>query len=219
MARKLPELKRRRPFIAEQQRFFLICEGEKTETAYFEAYFEALKAQYRSAQISIEYVAPAGVPITIMDKVKARMAELRREQRSNPSVKADTVWAVFDRDEHHKVTEAIAGCQDSGAQLAYSNPCFEVWLILHHEDYHASDDHHQVQKRYQKLDPAYDPNGSKTPDCRSLMNRVEEAENRGERQCKSREEEGMPFGRPSTTVHNLTRAIRAAAEASRPKSS
>lgn len=51
MARKLPELKRRKPSTAEQQRFILICEGEKTETAYF----EALKAQYRSAQISIEY--------------------------------------------------------------------------------------------------------------------------------------------------------------------
>jgi hypothetical protein len=217
MVRKFSDLRRRKPFIAEQQRFFLICEGEKTETAYFEAYFKALKAQYRSAQISIKYVTPAGVPITIMDKVKARMAELQREQRGNPSAKADTVWAVFDRDEHHKVTEAIAGCQDSGAQVAYSNPCFEVWLILHHEDYHAADDHHQVQKRYQTLDPAYDPNGSKTPDCGFLMNRVEEAENRGERQCKSREEEGMPFGRPSTTVYNLTRAIRAAAEASRPK--
>lgn len=215
MARKLSELKRRKPFIAERQRFILICEGEKTEIAYF----NALKAQYRGAQISIEYVAPAGAPITIRDKVKERMVELRHEQRRNPSAKADTVWAVFDRDEHHKVTEAIEGCEGCGAQVAYSNPCFEVWLILHHDDYHAADDHHQVQKRYQKLDPAYDPSGSKTPDCAMLMDHVEKAEQFGEKQCKRREEEGTPFGRPSTTVYNLTRAIRTAAEASRPKRS
>jgi hypothetical protein len=215
MVRKFSELKRRKPFIAERQRFILICEGENTEIAYF----NALKAKYRGAQISIEYVAPAGVPITIMDKVKARMVELRHERRRNPSAKSDTVWAVFDRDEHLKVTEAIAGCEGSGAQVAYSNPCFEVWLILHHEDYHAADDHHQLQKRYQKLDPNYDPNGSKTPDCAFLMNHVEKAEHFGENQCKRREEEDTPFGRPSTTVYKLTRAIRSAAEASRPKRS
>jgi hypothetical protein len=215
MVRKFSGLKRRKPFIAERQRFILICEGESTEIAYF----NALKAQYRGAQIAIEYVAPAGVPITIMDKVKARMVELRHEQRSNPSAKADTVWAVFDQDRHLKVNDAIAGCEGCGAQVAYSNPCFEVWLILHHEDYHAADDHHQVQKRYQKLDPTYDPNGSKTPDCAFLMNHVEKAEQFGENQCKRREEEDTPFGRPSTAVYNLTRAIRAAAEASRPKRS
>lgn len=215
MVRKLSELKRRKPFIAERQRFILICEGEKTEIAYF----NALKAQYRGAQILIEYVAPAGVPITIRDKVRARMVLLRQEQRSNSSAKADTVWAIFDQDEHLKVTEAIAGCEAAGAQVAYSNPCFEVWLILHHEDYHAADDHHQVQKRYQKLDPTYDPSGSKTPDCAYLMDHVEKAEQFGENQCKRREEEDTPFGRPSTTVYNLTRAIRAAVEASRPKRS
>jgi RloB-like protein len=215
VGRKLSQLKRRKPSIAERQRFILICEGEKTEIVYF----NALKKHYRGAQISIEYVAPAGVPITIMDKVKARMVELRQEQRHNLSAESDTVWAVFDRDEHHKVTEAIAGCESAGAQVAYSNPCFEVWLLLHHEDYHAADDHHQVQKRYQKFDPTYDPNGSKTPDCAILMENVEKAEQFGENQCKRREEEDAPFGRPSTTVFNLTRAIRAAAEASRLKRS
>jgi hypothetical protein len=213
LTRKLADLKRRKPFIAERQRFILICEGEKTEPAYF----NALRGQYPGALISIEFVTAAGVPITIKAKVQARMAELRREQRDNPSAKADRIWAVFDRDEHLNVAEAIAGCESAGAQVAYSNPCFEVWLILHYEDFHRSDDHHQVQKHFQKLDPTYDPNGSKTPNCGPLMAEVETAEDRAMNQCKCREEEGMQLGRPSTTVYKLTRAIRAAAEASRPK--
>ncbi len=215
MGRKLSNLRRRKQSIAERQRFILICEGENTELAYF----KALKGHYPGALVSIEFVAPAGTPITIRDRVKARMADLRQEQRHNPSAKADTVWAVFDRDEHLKVAEAIAGCKSAGAQVAYSNPCFEVWLILHHEDYHTPDDRHQVQKRYQKLDPEYDPNGSKTPNCATLMDKVEAAEQRGENQCKRREEEGTPLGRPSTTVYKLTRAIREAAKASQPKRS
>lgn len=215
MGRKLPDLKRRKPFIAEKQRFFLICEGEKTEHTYF----EALKSQFPGALIKFEYDAPAGAPITIKDKVQARMAALRQEQRHNPSAKADTVWAIFDEDEHHKVPEAIAGCESAGAKVAYSNPCFEVWLILHYQDFHAPDDHKQVQKRYQKLDSCYDPNGSKTPNCAALIGKIETAEQRAENQCKQREEQGAPLGRPSTTVYKLTRAIRAAAEASKPRKS
>ncbi len=212
MARKLSNLKRRKPFIAERQRFILICEGENTEPAYF----NALKGQYPGALISIEYVAPAGSPITIKDKVQVRMDALRREQKQNSSAKADTVWAVFDRDKHDKVADAIAGCESAGARVAYSNPCFEVWLILHHHDYHKADDHHQVQKHYQGLDPIYDPRGRKIPNCAKLMKTVEQAENFAENQCKRREEEDTALGRPSTTVYHLTRAIRAAAEASRP---
>lgn len=208
MARKILDLKRRRPFIAERQRFILICEGGNTEPAYF----EALKQRHSNALISIEYDAPAGVPITIKDKVKARMSELVKERKHNPSARNDTVWAVFDRDEHLKVAEAIAGCEGAGAQVAYSNPCFEVWLILHHEDYHASDDHHQVQKRYEALDSSYDPTGSKVPNCGVLMDRVEIAEQRAENQCKCRDDEGARLGRPSTTVYKLTQAIREAAK-------
>lgn len=63
----------------------------------------------------------------------------------------------------------------------------------------------------------YDPKGSKTPNCAALMESIEKAEQHAERQCKRREEQGSPLGRPSTTVHQLTRAIRAAAEAARPK--
>ncbi len=215
MSRKIPDLRRQKPYLAQRQLFILICEGENTERAYF----NALKSKYRHSNITVEFVGPAGAPITIKDKVKARMAELRQEQKHNPSARNDTVWAVFDRDLHDRVPEAIQGCNNAGALLAYSNPCFEVWLILHYEDYHAADDHYQVQNRYQGLDDKYDPNGSKMPNCTYLMANVEKAENFAENQCKRREEEGAPLGRPSTTVYNLTRAIRAAAEASRPKRS
>jgi RloB-like protein len=215
LPRKLRDLKRRRPYIAERRRFILISEGKNTERAYF----KALESKYHRSNITVDFVGPAGVPITIRDKVQTHIAELREKQKHDPSAVDDTVWAVFDCDIHDNVPEAIAGCERAGAGVAYSNPCFEVWLILHHNDYHAADDRHQVQKRYQTLDAKYDANGSKIPDCAFLMEEgvVEKAEKLAEIQCKRREEEGAVLGRPSTTVHLLTRAIRSAAEAARPR--
>ena len=43
--------------------------------------------------------------------------------------------------------------------------------------------------------------------------RVREAERRADMQLKSWEQAGIPYGNPSTTVGNLTRAIRDANEA------
>jgi hypothetical protein len=213
LGRKFSDLKRRKPSLAEKRRFILFSEGKNTERVYF----EALQNQYPGALIKIEYNGPAGTPISIKTKVEDRMKDLRLEREHNPSAKADTVWAVFDCDQHDFVPESIEGCKRAGGQVAYSNPCFEVWLILHYEDYHAADNHHEVPKRFRKLDPTYDPNGSKIPNCGVLMSHVETAEHRAKNQCKRREEEGAPLGRPSTTVYRLTRAIRAAAEASRLK--
>jgi hypothetical protein len=213
LARKFADLKRRKPYRSEAQRFILICEGEKTEPAYF----NALKSKYPGAMIQFEFIAPAGTPITIKDKARDRMAALKKEMRDNPSAKADNVWAVFDRDEHGHISDAIQGCETMGVEVAFSNPCFEVWLLLHYEDYHAADDRHQVQKRLREKDTAYDPNGSKTPNCIAIVDKVETAEQRAINQCNQRELEGLPLGRPSTTVYQLTQAIRNAAEAAKPK--
>jgi hypothetical protein len=71
-----------------------------------------------------------------------------------------------------------------------------------------------VIAHFGKLRPEYNRHGSKTPDCTDLVTRVEEAERRAEAQLRRREAEGDPFGKPSTTVSELMKAIRAAAEAS-----
>ena len=94
--------------------------------------------------------------------------------------------------------------------VARSNPCFELWLILHEQDYNRPEDRHAMQKLLAKLRQEYDPDGSKTPDCDDLVKRVEEAERRAERGLRNRETGGAPYGNPSTTVGRLTHAIREA---------
>lgn len=61
----------------------------------------------------------------------------------------DELWLVIDRDRWNKKTLGLVAraCkQDKSLQLALSNPCFELWLILHLEDVmKLSDDE---RKRY-----------------------------------------------------------------------
>lgn len=215
MPKGMRSLRRSRPNREERQRFILYCEGKNTEPAYF----NALRDFYRGTIIEIQCVGAAGVPTTIRDRAKEHQLKLKKEKRKNPSAANDTIWAVFDRDDHSNVPDVLQGCESAGVKTAYSNPCFEVWLILHYEDYHAADDRHQVQRHFNAIDPSYDPNGSKIPNCADLIQYVKIAENRAEAQCEKRIEEGQPLGPPCTTVYKLTRAIYEAAEAARPNSS
>ena len=45
----------------------------------------------------------------------------------------DEVWCVVDVDDYD-LDSAAALAAKSGVRLAVSNPCFELWLLLHHQD-------------------------------------------------------------------------------------
>ena len=140
-------------------------------------------------------------------------AETRKRGRAKPAPfeEGDRVWAVFDRDAHPRFDEAVALCERHGIGVARSDPCFELWLILHEREYDPPCGRGAVQTELARLRPEYDRRGAKTVDCDDLVNRVEAAEQRAEAQLRRRTEEGAPFGNPSTTVGRLTREIREAA--------
>ena len=190
-------------------------EGSKTEPAYF----EALRSACRSALIEIEPHPGVGVPYTIAQRAAERAEQLgrgRRRRRRNDSFEAkDQVWAVFDRDEHPKYPEAVELCRNRGIRIARSDPCFELWLILHEQGYDGLSNRHEVQAELRRLRPEYEIDGRKTPDCDDMVMRVEEAERRGKDQLLRREEEDRPYGNPSTTVGKLTKKIRKAARRAR----
>lgn len=160
-----------------------------------------------------------GVAYTIATRAAEHARDLglgRRSRRKKDSYEeADQVWAVFDRDEHPRFNEAVAYCESNGIGVARSDPCFELWLILHERDHDRPDHRRTVQEVLEELRPEYDADGAKTLDCDSLVTRVELAEQRAETQLQRRQQEGNSFGNPSTTVGRLTRAIRKADELAR----
>ena len=215
MARAKAKFTRAKPTLPPKQRFFLFCEGKSTEPGYFRA-----MQRFVGAVIEVMPI-PAGSPKTIAEQA---IGHAKREGLAKKSVKKrkfentyqarDQVWAVIDRDEHEPFEEPIRSCEQNGVNVARSNPCFEIWLILHQEDFHRPDDRHQVCRHLRKLRPEYDPHGAKTCHWAELLANVEIAETRAANQLRQRERESAPFGAPSTTVGELTRAIREAAKRS-----
>ena len=187
-------------------RFFLFCEGRNTEPAYFRAVREEL---YGDVLIEIE--GGVGEPRTVADRACAR----KRQNRKGSFQKNDRFWAVFDRDDHQKFDEAVGFCQANEIGVARSDPCFELWLILHEKDYDSPDGSEAVQKELATLRPEYDRRGRKIPDCGEMVKRLPDAEERSRQQLNRRHGENNPFGRPSTTVGELTKEIREAHERDR----
>ncbi|MBL6617078.1 MAG: RloB domain-containing protein [Reyranella sp.] len=193
-------------------RFVLFCEGKNTEPDYFRCLGKIVK----DALIAVEIVGASGTPKTIATKAVERKKQQLRQRRDSFE-KNDRVWAIFDRDEHPFYEEAIALCEREGVDVGRSNPCFELWLILHIQDYDKACDRHEVQDYLGKIHAPYKADKRKLVDAVALLSSVESAEVRGAKQCQRRAEERASFGAPSTTVYLLTRAIREAANRSRRK--
>ena len=203
MPRRPPSLQRRNATRSPKKTFVIMCEGKNTEPLYF----SMLRGLSNKLLIDINIVREVGVPLTIAKKAAARARAIKRSKDS--FARQDRVWAVFDRDEHPAWPQALDTCRRASVELAFSNPCFELWLILHYKDHDAPDDRHQIQRLAGSIVEGYSVKMGKIPDCASLACLIETAENRAEQQCLRRIAEGREEGdAPSTLVWRLTRAIR-----------
>ncbi len=114
-------LQRKPPSRDERPRFLIVCEGEKREKYYF----EKMRSYYRYPEPAVEVVGKDGSGTNPKSLVK--YAKVRKHE-------FDAVWCVFDRDEHEYFNEAIQQAKDNGINTAISNPCVELWFLLHFKD-------------------------------------------------------------------------------------
>ena len=125
-------LRRRPPSRETRQRILILCEGEVTEYQYFDAF----RREERNRLVDVEIDNKGGVPKTLVERAAKRKRDseedARRERDEN--LKYDQVWCVFDVDEHPKLPDARQQARDNDIYLAVSNPCFELWLLLHFRD-------------------------------------------------------------------------------------
>lgn len=205
-SRRGSSLARRKPFRQPRRRFTIFSEGKNTEPAYF----NALKAQLRDAMVDINAIGRGATPSRV---AQAAVAHTKANAPQDSFEDGDQVWVVFDKDTHADFDQAVALCKGNGVRNGMSIPCFEVWLILHVEDYARPDSSAKIQKHLQRLRPEYDPRKDKCPDCAELVLHVAKAEARAEALSARHKRDGVALGNPSTTVFELTREIHAAAEA------
>jgi len=123
---------RRPPFRDPKPTVLIVCEGDVTEPEYFLGFRSAC----RNTRVKIRIADTHGVPMTLVETAKGYKSEAEEEaaREKDDNLAYDSVWCVFDIDEHPHVPEARQMARDSGIYLAVSNPCFELWLLLHFRD-------------------------------------------------------------------------------------
>ena len=210
MARKIPaapSLKRSTQTVDPKVEIYIVCEGKNTEPAYFENCAD----YYGNGLVSIRPLPGAGVPLTIIQtakELKAALLEERKKRKVKNSYDACfRVWAVFDRDEHPEVERALAMAADSKIDVGFSNPCFEIWPLLHLLDYGGQDGRHAVQKRLTAQMPTYDHERAAVVDFEQIKENFQIAFERSNKLQEARNAENCVNGCPSTNVGILVEKI------------
>lgn len=135
---------------------FLSFEGEVTETEYFERVsflFDAIKNRIHVISVSEDAVntdpknrTPEQVKLLSSGRPKQLVERIDRFKQNYDDEyqfdkhPADEFWIVTDVDDNwsdlwiNEWNEALNLCAERHYQYVISNPFFEIWLLLHHDD-------------------------------------------------------------------------------------
>jgi hypothetical protein len=75
-----------------------------------------------------------GGPLELVERAAQRRKHDLRDEKKGKGAAYDEYWCIFDVDEHPHVAQALVMARDNNVQLAVSNPCIELWFVLHKED-------------------------------------------------------------------------------------
>ena len=185
-----------------KRKLFVFSEGQNTEPNYLKAYERTIS----SAVVDVICQKETGAPKTLLELAESKMKEISQSRYKRENGENDSVWIIFDRDDHDHVDQVLLDSARLGIQTAYSNPCFEVWLILHVKDYDRDEHRDDTQSECEVSCPGYDKKKGKVPDFGKILDYVEDAERRAENLLKRREMDGS--NAPQTSVFRITKAMR-----------
>jgi hypothetical protein len=97
----------------------VVCGSAATERDYLNGLRRHARNPAITVKIKNKPVSPA--------QLVAYTAELWKQSRED----FDAAWCVFDVDEFQDVRRAVVEARRARIEVAVSNPCFELWLLLH----------------------------------------------------------------------------------------
>lgn len=189
------------PSSDQRQQIVIFTEGQKTEVSYFE-YWAKLNKETVNVDISTQH----GVPWSLVRWA----AETRRQDRKFGRTRTNNTeyWCVFDRNSHLKIPDAIQMARDNDIHVAMSNPCIELWFLLHYEDHAAHTGRREAQRRSSQL-LTWHKKALPSDVLERLADRYEEARNRAWRLDERHRGDGRPpRSNPSSDVWRLVDRIR-----------
>jgi hypothetical protein len=182
----------------------VFCEGEKTEPQYL----EALKKQpeirdVAAVDLRIETGHGGAVPLTLVAlAIDARSRAVAEE------AEIDEFWCVFDVEwprNHPGLSDAARQARENDIRLAITNPCFELWLILHFNDHGAWLDNDDARRLRRALDGSTGKSldaGKYMPLVGAAARRAADLERRHQKDATV-----FPHDNPSSGMHRLIASI------------
>jgi hypothetical protein len=92
----------------------------------------AIRSPRKTLDLRVEPRREGAVPLTLIS-----MAADARGKAIDEEAEIDEFWCVFDVEwpiNHPNLHDALDRARRNDIQLAISNPCFELWLILEMQD-------------------------------------------------------------------------------------
>lgn len=120
-SRRTRRQEHRRPV---RRRILVLTQGKVTEPAYF----DRLRQLYRQVVVVVKDCPKS--PLQMLDVAIAETTKAAKNREDS----FDATWVVFDAEERPDEAMLRVLRQKAGQheiRLAWSNPCFEVWLLLH----------------------------------------------------------------------------------------
>lgn len=182
---RVTELKRRIAVEDSAVTVQIITNGKQTELAYLNALVREGVQSPAFACKRVKFIN--GAPALLVKKANAMIREGG----------LDYVYAVADKDEFDISSALKAQCE--GVNLLISNPCFEVWLILHFDSCESAlEGKEKALERLRRYLPKFDPDKL---DFSDFSPHVDRATQRA-KWCTE-----APHRNPSTTLWRLVDAL------------
>ena len=170
-------------------------------------YLEEFARRHRD-RIRIDMGETGAVPQTLVDGARRDVDNNRTRRRAGPLY--DEIWCVFDVDEHPNVKGTIDRALRKNIKLAVSNPCFELWLVLHFQDQTAYIGRNDAQ-RLARQHGIIEGKEVRPEMFDQLEDRYEDARQRVRMLDRKHDGDGSPpRSNPSTGMWRLIESIRQA---------
>ncbi|MGW0982186.1 RloB family protein [Streptomyces xiamenensis] len=172
-------LNRPRETRPEYRRFLIYCEGARTEEQYFVG---LRRTELSKLPVTVKVGSAHGEAIKLVREA-VKHKERAPTSRADRFTAYDEVWCVMDVEApapQPGLTQALETARRNNIEVALTNPCFELWLLLHFQDvtgYRTSTAAQKLLERHTEC--GYTPE-RKHLEYSSLKDRFAKAESRAQ---------------------------------------
>ena len=180
-------------------------EGTVTEVDLLTEWFRETR------KVSIEWVTK--------DQGRLKLVDNARNDLSRSDLLGfDHLWCVFDDDRDKLALQALDKARQGGVNVAFSNPCIEIWLVLHGKDQRGAIGGPAAQSEAHRL-KFIDDKHIRPEFFEQMQDNYELARDRAQKlDGKHALDDSPPHSNPSTNIWRLIDLIRTGSPSPSPAS-